>query len=181
MHTISFLLSFLPSLVTIQDPCENSSFEKAIESSDLVAIVSLDESSVGLLSDSIFVLNVHKVFKGRADYQFLMTSPTFAFERGVEYLVFGDEYSYLTFRLKNSSYDCFTAVELAKASRELMDFLEERWVTKCYSQELVDELRGKANTRELKLFCGCDGNTYENFGHLRTNGITQYIPGECKE
>ena len=180
MNAIPSLIALLAVLTFSQDPCEPPAIQELVESSDLVAIASLDESGVGLFSDRMYLLQPHRVFKGVAPQGFLFTSPNFEFEQGITYLVFGSEIDHLRFHARGQGNHYFTATKLEEVDSDVVEFLEARWVSDCYSKEQEDAMRGKANTRELRPFCGCDGKNYENFGHLQASGITQYTPGDCE-
>ncbi len=166
----------LLSLNLVQDPCESMSVEGMYNTNDLVVIAKLDME----YGDSYF-FKAQKVYKGRASNSFLVTSPDFVFKKDNEYLIFAGEIDDYQFSLETPDNECRWAMELTNVKEEIINYLNEKWVSDCYSQELEDSMKGKANSRELNPFCGCDGKTYVNFGHLLSSGITQYIPGECED
>ncbi|MEL7146391.1 MAG: hypothetical protein AAFO69_08490 [Bacteroidota bacterium] len=171
---ISILLAF--ASVQVNGQCSKPLSDKIMDEYDLVAIASTNEEEI--LGD--FFLNAHQVFKGRVPNGILINSPDFVFEKGVRYLVFAKDTVNSRFFVGNPNVECFLTTKLSDVTNETNEFLQERWISQCYSKALEDSMTGSM-TRELQPFCGCDGKTYENFGHLLSKGITQYRPGECEK
>jgi len=178
---ISYMLSALLFFGIVQEPCPILTVAELVETADLVAVVKLNERDADIFEGSgKVILDAKRVFKGRTTGDLFTSNTVHVIKKDTEYLIFAEHIGEDQYDESYSLDKCATVVELGKPTPDLIDYLEERWVTKCYSKELQDKMTG-ANTRELQPFCGCDGKTYENFGHLLGSGITQYYPGDCKE
>ncbi len=183
----SYMFSVLLFLGIVQEPCPSLTIAEQVESADLVAIVTVNkEGSDFFEGTDKGVLTVKRVFKGRVKADDLMKADIFientdhVIEIDTEYLIFvkninNDHLDNIFFLDK-----CAKVVELGKAASDVIDYLEERWISKCYSKELEDKMKGK-HTRSYDPFCGCDGKTYQNFDDLQGSGITQYYLRECKD
>jgi len=184
---LSVLFNILCLFGVPQEPCPSLTAAELVESADLVAVVTLDEEVTDYFEGTdIGALRAKRVFKGSVTGDiwnrglFFISNTDHVIEKNTEYLIFAeyiiDDKSDIRFSLGK----CAKVVKLGEASPDVIDYLEERWISKCYSKELEDKMKGK-HTRGYEPFCGCDGKTYNTFADLQGSGITQYYLRECKD